>query len=158
MNHIDDFFNAVQRRQSADRAEREAFLGRMGDLNNAVNRTMMIRLVEQQQQIKQLEALAREAVELAQQRTKEVVDLTRTIEAMTLEQDNGGPEVRAVLEQALVALVAAQKHHFTTSLPEAIRTYGSREGAAAAGLETWRNLVPGAIKALHDALDEPKKG
>ena len=119
---------------------------------------MMIRLVEQQQQIKQLETLAREAVELAQQRTKEVVDLTRTIEAMTLEQDNGGPEVRNLLAHALAALTEAQRHHFVTSLPLAIETYGSRDKAAAAGLETWRNLVPGAIKALTAALNEPKQG
>lgn len=58
------------------------------------------------------------------------------------------------LKLALEALEAANKHHNTTSLPLAIKNYGSREACAKAGFETWLTLVPYAIETIREALAE----
>ena len=121
----------------------------------ATQRAFLTQLcMAQQRRIIELEALAEEAANVAQQRHEDAVALSNTIEALVAEMTGEVASFRPLLEQALAALTNAQKHHFITSLPLAIQTYGSREKAAEASLETWRNLVPGAIKALTEALAE----
>lgn len=56
------------------------------------------------------------------------------------------------LKLALEALEAADKHHNTTSLPQAIKNYGSRDAHAKAGFETWLTVVPHALTAIRAAL------
>jgi len=54
----------------------------------------------------------------------------------------------------LNALVEAIRHHKVTSMPLAIREYGSLAAAATAGTLVWNTLVPDAILLLNKELKE----
>ncbi len=52
---------------------------------------------------------------------------------------------KELISALYAALSEAQKHHMTTSMPQAIKNYGTLGAAREAGTNTWVNLVPTAL-------------